>query len=118
MRLILQQANKCPPWLCRIVARKCRGRRLMTNSDLAIVARMSRSTVSNISKKLNWNTVNGEAIQAFSLACGVNLMSLKRTKEFIKRRKAEIWKRCTPAQRRMVDRFIGNARPKQPTAVG
>ena len=106
-RLLLEQIDRCAPWVCRLVARKSRGRVMMTNSDLACIARLSRSTISKLAKLDSWRSVNGETIQAFSLACGVNLMALKRTKEFLRRRKLVLWKQCTPAQRRMLDRLIG-----------
>ena len=116
-RLLLAQIDQCAPWVCRLVARKSRGRVMMTNSDIAFVSRLSRSTVSKLAKLDSWRTVKAETIQAFSLACGVNLMALKRTKEFLRRRKLVLWKRCTPAQRRMLDRLIKRQPSPKTTAA-
>lgn len=105
---LLQRLNRFPPNLCRLLARKQRGRLLMTNTDIATVAGMSRALVSKIAAMSSWENVTLSAAQRFSLACGVNLLSPCKQVRFWRRRSLHYQKNATSAQRRMMDRIVRN----------
>lgn len=97
--------NRCPPWICRWLARKRNGTRPMSIRDIALASGISRAGVDKIKRQPNWNRVLGENIHRFSLACGVNLLSQSSQRDFLKRRKLVYQRYLTPSQRREFDRL-------------
>jgi hypothetical protein len=87
MKTPLEVFDEFPPTLCRYLARKNNGRVKMSHSDIARVSGLERSTVAKLSKRTTWSGLTIDTIQRFSLACGVNLLSTARQKDFFKRRK-------------------------------
>jgi hypothetical protein len=76
---LLQHLDKLPPCLVRLIARdpEHRGRRL---SLVAIAERagLSYGTVRRLSLKKTWANEPLKKIEAFSAACGVNLLRQRR----------------------------------------
>lgn len=95
--------NRCPPWICRWLARKKRGTRPMSIRDIASVSGLSRAGVDKIKRQPNWNRVLAENVHKFSLACGVNLLSQSSQRDFLRRRKLVYQRHLTPSQRREFD---------------
>lgn len=71
--MILEIANRVPPLLCRLFARKKNGQAPMSHADLAKASGLSRSTVSRISYAKEWDDIPMETADRFSRACGVDL---------------------------------------------
>lgn len=91
--------------MCRLLARKGRGRRIMTTDEITSISGLGRSNVDKISKLLSWRSVKVEVVMRFSMACGVNLFALKQHKDFWRRRKLDYLNHLTSAQKRMVRRL-------------
>lgn len=110
MTYLLPHVNQFPPALCRLLARRSRGRVLMSTREIARVSGLTRSTVDKVSKLRNWNAVDLETIHRFTMACGVNLMcarNLSRHKDLWRRRRAKYLHTGNQAQRRMVSALLG-----------
>jgi len=73
----------------------------MSTRDIAAVSGLAPSTVDKLSKLMSWRTVGMGTAQAFTIACGVNLLATSRQREFFRRRGLFYMKHCTPAQRKM-----------------
>lgn len=105
MRFLLPFLDQYPPKWCRLVARKNRGRDMMSTRDLARVSGLPRSTVDKVSKQDSWKSVGAATIQRFSLACGVNFMdgnNLKHNREFFRKRR---WVHLTRADQQQQAMF-------------
>ena len=105
MRYLLPFLDRYPPKWCRLVARKNRGRDMMSTRDLARVSGLPRSTVDKITKLDSWRSVGAETIHRFSLACGVNFLdgtNLKRNREFFLKRR---WVHLTRADQQQQQMF-------------
>lgn len=114
MRFLLPSLDQYPPKWCRLVARKNRGRDMMSTRDLARVSGLPRSTVDKITKLDSWKSVEAETIQRFSLACGVNLMdgnNLKRNREFFLKRRWVHLTRADQQQQAMFWRLLKELSP-------
>lgn len=70
---ITTKADKCPPFLVRMCARKKKGHAPLSHSDIAELSGIPRSTVATISKLKTWKTVSFDVADRFSSACGVDL---------------------------------------------
>ncbi len=103
--------------MCRWLARKRRGTRPMSVRDLAAISGLSRAGVSKLSRLMTWNTVGIETAHRFSLACGVNLLSTSRQREFVTRRRLVYQKHLTPAQRTMYDRLTKTLSSRKNTSA-
>jgi hypothetical protein len=79
-------ARSCPPWLCRLLARKGvgRGRRAMSNREIAAASGLSPVTVGRLSHKKTWSNVNFRTVERFTKGCGVNLNALGRQRRFLR----------------------------------
>lgn len=84
----LAKINLVNPQVCRLVARKCNGRRPMTNADIAHVSGLSRATIKRLYRLDRWDSVPLKTAFLYSMACGVDLMRPWITLDFIRRRKA------------------------------
>lgn len=101
---LLPFLDEFPPALCRLLARRARGRVLMSTREIAHVSGLSPSTVDSISRLTTWRTVGLERVHRFSLACGVNLMdrnNRKRHREFWTRRRAKYLALASKSQKQM-----------------
>ncbi len=87
---------------CRFLARK-RGRPL-SNAEIAKAAGIDASTVCKLSKLQSWSGVSVWLAEAFSKACGVDLLrpeSSRRDKRLIINGSLKFLRRATHQQRRM-----------------
>lgn len=85
-----------------------RGRRPLSNSDIAMASGLSRSLVCKLSNLRTWDNVKLSIIQAFATGCGVNLMAPweRRDVRLVRAGKMEFMKRSSPAQRKMYQRIL------------
>ena len=67
----------CPPFLCRLKARKARGQLPMSHSDIAKAAQIPRSTVVDLSLRTDWDGIPMNIACRFAMACGVNPLNPK-----------------------------------------
>ncbi|HYF35178.1 MAG TPA: hypothetical protein VD994_07830 [Prosthecobacter sp.] len=83
-RTILEQFNQIPPRVCRVLARDHRGKAL-TRKQLAARSGLSEWFILFVSRLEKWDEVSVSSAQAFSRACGVDLLRPRRVLEYIKR---------------------------------
>lgn len=118
----LLSINRIPPCFCRLVARKGYGKKPMSNSEIAKISGLARSTVNKLSHMRDWNHVTCATVQRFTTACGVDLLRPKEAITKFKRAKKLVYtSKGQPAQRRMYDRLLtpiqaSPARSKEPSA--
>ena len=105
MRLT-ERLNRIPPNLCRLLARSAHGLRLMTVQEICDRSQLCRMRVIQISKLSSWSSLPVEDVQAFSEACGVNLLAPAEQLKFLRRRKRAYLERATAGQRRMLARIM------------
>lgn len=104
--MILELANKLPPCVCRMAARKKNGYQPKSCADLARETGLDKSYISKLSVKRNWHGVSINVVDAFTRACGVNLLNPSLTIEYLMNSK-KVWLRsCTASQRRFYARVI------------
>ena len=98
----LEKANRFPPYICRYVARKRHGTEPMSHSDLAKASGISRSYIAELSKKKTWKGIPINVVDAFSIACGVNLSNPKETVDFLKHAEKNHLNGATASQRKFI----------------
>lgn len=106
---LVDRLNLLPPMLCRFVAHK--RRRPMSNQDIADASGLARSTVVKLSKLDRWDGVRLDMIDAFSRACGVDLLAPKTSLLIIRKRRMDYMRQASPQQRRMYVRILGKLKP-------
>ena len=99
-----ERLNKLPPKLCRFVAH--RRRRPLSNQDIATASGLARSTVVKISNLDCWNGVRLDMIEAFTTACGVDLLAPKRSLYIIRKRAMDYTRNANHQQRKMYQRLL------------
>lgn len=82
---LVAKLDRIPPCLCRLLARKCHGQKSMSHQDIADASGLPLSTVSDISRMTSWAKLAPYKIEAFSKACGVDILRLRRVREKLKR---------------------------------
>lgn len=107
--MILARLNKFPPCLCRLVARKDGGMKLMSNRDIAARAGLSKSSVIKISRLERWDTLPLKTVESFSRACGVDLLQPSRHIHFLRTR-GNYLKGGTPQQKKLVLRLMNGVK--------
>lgn len=98
--MIFELAEKFPPHVCRLLARKANGRRPMSCRDLAVEAGLSKSYVAELSRKRTWAGIPIDVVEKFSLACGVDLTRTRNVKIYIRRNKKIHLRAAVPVQRK------------------
>ena len=90
---IRQKLNLFPPCLCRCVARIRHGRRPLQRKEIAARSGLPLRKVDELSRLTSWDRVPVEEMERFSLACGVDLLRLRRHVEFMfsPRSKKAMW---------------------------
>lgn len=83
----MDDLDRFPPAMVRLVARTHRGRRPMSVSEIARRAGIGRSSVVAISSKTTWRGITLDTIIRFTSACGVNLLRIDRHIDYLRRRK-------------------------------
>jgi len=71
--MILERANQIPPFMCRIMARKGRGMKPLSNADIAGISGLNHAYVSQLSLKRSWTGIRMDVADRFARACGVDL---------------------------------------------
>lgn len=104
--------------MCRFLARKRHGQQPLSTRELATISGLSPAGVSKLSKLVTWNTVGMETAHRFSLACGVNLLSTSRHREFVRYRKLAYQRQLTPAQRRLYARLTELLSSRKQSSAG
>lgn len=102
----LAQLNRITPEFCRMVARKKNGHAPMSNSDIAKVSGLARSTINKLGHMKTWNRVTAATIQRYSLACGVDLSRPGETIKFFRRAKLNYVRNSQPAQIKLYERLM------------
>lgn len=85
----------------------------MTNLDIARASGLSKSYVVKISALSKWDSLPLDTIEAFSIACGVDLLRTSDQVDFWRRRKKAYLENATTAQRKMFGRLMSEL--TQPT---
>ena len=80
---MIKHLDKLPPYLCRVLARK--GRKSLTNQDIADVSKLTVKRVGKISKLKSWGSVPVAQAAAFSKACGINLINQAQARKYLGR---------------------------------
>ncbi len=83
---LLQRLDRMPPFVCRLLARKNRGRSPMSHLEIARGSGLAKATVAELSFKRTWAGVPVATVSRFSQACGVDLERPRRQIDFLKRR--------------------------------
>jgi hypothetical protein len=107
---MLAQANKVPPFLCRLVARKRSGWHPMSCADIGKKAGLSKSYVASLSLKTSWKGVPIEVVERFSEACGVDLLHPQDTLKYLRESKMIFTKLCSKSQARFFIKLFAVAK--------
>lgn len=98
--------NQCPPNLCRVLAIR-KGGFPMTNMEISRLSGLCERTIRTISKKRTWTDIPLWQMEAFSAACGIDIMRPK-TSAYRKFRRSKLAiRRMTPRQRMQAGRLFG-----------
>lgn len=84
---LLAKADLLPPCICRLIARKNKGRQGRTNEDIARESGLSLSLIKDYCFRTTWKGLPIDSVDAFARGCGINLMKMERDLEFLRRRK-------------------------------
>jgi hypothetical protein len=103
---LLEVANQFPPCACRFLARKKNGHLPMSHRDLAAASGLSKTKVAELSLRRSWEGVPIDVVEAFSKACGVDLLRPGRTWEYLRRYKRVHLQNATPAQKEFFKRMF------------
>lgn len=103
---LFELAEKLPPCVCRLVARKKNGWAPKSCRDIARESGLSVGYVSELSGKKSWRGIPIDVATRFAAACGVDLASPGPTIEFLRRTKKVHLKNAGLAQRRMFIRIM------------
>lgn len=103
---LFETAERVPPFICRLVARKSNGWRILTTREIAAKSGISKSTVARISVLKSWAGVSIDDVQSFSTACGVNLMDIYAIGEYLRRSKKVLLLKCDSKQRRFYAKLM------------
>jgi len=103
--------DRIPPRLCRLLARSSNGLRLMTEEEICERSGLSRVRVVQISHMASWSLLRLSDIEAFSHACGVNLLQPKKHLRFLRHRNLSYLDRATVAQRKMLAKLMAGITP-------
>lgn len=102
---VLERLDRFPPCRCRLSARDGLG--LLSTRKLAQKAGLKRSFVHDISLLTSWATVSVGVALAFSQACGVNLLKIKRRRYLLRTRKwAVLIANISPSQRGFLSKLL------------
>lgn len=83
------------------MATKNHGKEPASHRDLAKRSGLSKSTITELSKAESWSDVKVGVVEAFSKACGVNLMTPGREQKRFRKQKRSFLKKGSKPQRRM-----------------
>lgn len=84
---IWKKLEAYPPILCRLLARKGKGRfneRIMTDEEIAEVGNMKLSDVKSLSWKTSWDDVPFRQVRQFSMACRVDFTDTENMKKHVR----------------------------------
>lgn len=87
-----KQLKSFPPFLVRLCARKSRGRVWMTRADIIRISGLAGRVIDKISIARTWGKFDIDTVIAYTTACDVDLATLRRHKDYIKRRKQLAWR--------------------------
>lgn len=104
--MITDYANRVPPFLCRLFARKRNGRVPSTCRDLAALSGLSKSWVSEISAMTSWDLVSIADADAFARACGVDFDNPHLVADHFRRSKRVFLFTSHPNQRALFMRLM------------
>ena len=111
--MILALANRIPPFLCRILARKNAGWRALSHSDLAKRTGIPRSSIADLSQKTSWQGVPIDVIDRFAAGCGIDLTRPEAYHRKLRRLSFRHIARANPTQRRFFHRLLQTAKTSQ-----
>lgn len=100
----LDRFNRTPPIFCRLYAHS--REKPLSHAEIARRAGMSKSTVSDLSRRLTWDKVPMRTALRFAEACGVNLLATWRVAQFMKSRKLVYLANAEGNARKMYDRML------------
>jgi hypothetical protein len=114
---LFELAERFPPCVCRLLARKDRGTHPKSSKDIADESGLSKSFVAVLARRRTWKGIPVDVATRFALACGVNLADPGSTIEYIRTRKKVHLRRANPAQRRMFQRIMTRSNADHPGAL-
>lgn len=106
MASLLAKVEKFPPFLCRILARKNRGRAGLSHLELSKLSGLSKSKVAELSFKTTWAGIPVDIVDRFSTACGVNHLQTKLQVDFLVRRQLGNYILRAPHSRKVMYRKL------------
>lgn len=123
--MIISTLDRCPPCLCRLLARKKRGHVAMSHRDIARVSGLALTTIVEISFKTTWSGLTVDTIERFCQACGVNPLQPSEHMEFMRKSEMKYATNCETRQRSMFSRLfalskdaimrqVNKSKPKEP----
>jgi len=78
----------------------------MSHSDVAKVSGLARSTVIAITNLPKWDTLSLRTIDAFSRACGVDLLAPNMSLLILRKKQMGFMRHANPAQLKMYARLL------------
>jgi hypothetical protein len=81
---LVAHMDRVPPNLCRILAR--RGRKAMTNQEIADASGLTLKRVGEIARLVSWGKVGVAQASAFASACGVDLVKQGQVRKYLMRK--------------------------------
>lgn len=97
---LLEIADKFPPCLCRLLARKNHGHAPLSVRELAEKTGLSKSTIAELSLRRTWSGVSIDTVVKFSQACGVDLFRPRDTVAYLRRSKRAHLKNADAQQKK------------------
>lgn len=101
--MVLKHFDKLPPFVCVALARKARRR--MTLPEISKASGLSLRKVERIAPALSWRNVRVRDVEAFSAACGVDLINQAAARYYLARQRNahQVFSHLTSRQ---LDQFI------------
>lgn len=111
--MLLERANKLPPFVCRIIARtRTNGLRRWaprSHAEIAELSQLPRSTVASISTRISWAGIPIEIADRFAAACGVDLNQPGRHLRWLRTARFQHLAQGNAQQRRFFARLMKQA---------
>lgn len=115
---LLEKINRCPPAVCRLLART-RSRntqRVLSNRELAQRSGLHHCTIIKLSRMLKWDGVTHRTYDRFTAACGVDPLKLAKALRPFKYTRLTYWVNGSASQQRMIQRILNDIKGSRATA--
>lgn len=105
-RTILEWADEFPPFVVRLLARANHGHAPKTNLEISRASGLPRSTVGQLSGMTSWAGVQLDVLDRFCRGCGVDLLRMRRHREYLRRMKWSHVNHIAPQQTKFYHRLL------------